>query len=186
MQACISVWACLTISDWLSNYISTHLIHTLILTLTCAFILSQLQPSGTVALIGVRQRRAAMAAASIVNMTACYLCMRRHREKEKMKNTTVSVQHWLVRHMRTSHIIDVPLQLCPSSSSTRPGPHSQRLEPLVFTHTSAQPPLAFSHSFTSEHRTHTPQLGQILLSDESWFNRLSTRWVEFITSRQFT
>lgn len=57
--------------------------HTLIHTLTCAFILSHLQPSGTVALIGVQQRGAAMAAASIINMTACYLCMRQEEERQK-------------------------------------------------------------------------------------------------------
>lgn len=43
----------------------------------------------------------------------------------------------------------LPLQLFPSSSSTLPGPHSHRREPLVLMHISAQPPLPFSHSFTS-------------------------------------
>lgn len=62
----------------------------------------------------------------------------------------------------------LPLQLCPSSSSTRPGPHSQRLEPLVFTHTSAQPPFPFSHSFTSERDKHNT-LGSVLSSEESCF-----------------
>lgn len=46
-------------------------------------------------------------------------------------------------------IFHIPLQLSPSLSSTRPRSHSQRLEPLVFTHSSAHPPLSFSHSFTS-------------------------------------
>ena len=58
---------------------------------------------------------------------------------------------------------DVPLQLCPSLSITRPRPHSQWLEPLVFTHTSAQPPLFFSHSFTSKYRTHTTPGSDIII-----------------------
>lgn len=52
-------------------YLPFFLTHTR--TLTRALVLSQLQPSGTVALIGVQQSGAAMTAASIVNMTACYL-----------------------------------------------------------------------------------------------------------------
>lgn len=58
-------------------------------------------------LIGLQQRGAAVAAAPIVYMTACYLCMWQHIEKEKMKITVwfpgliISVQYWLVCHINT-------------------------------------------------------------------------------------
>lgn len=127
-------------------------------TLTRALVLSQLQPSGTVALIGVQQSRAAMTAASIVNMTACYLFNTENRRVFGARGVCLCVcvqfTHLCTTHTHKCTPALVPLQVRPSSSSTRPRPHSQRQEPLVFTHTSAQPPLPWSHSFTSEH-THT-------------------------------
>jgi len=148
MNAHISVSAC-----------ATHT-HTLIHTLTCAFILSQLQPSGTVALIRIQHRGAAMAAVSIVDMTACYLCMKPHRYQEKI---------WIVcfpglyLYNVDWCVMNITTQMCPSSSSTRPDPHSQRQEPLVFTHTSAQPPFPFPHSLRSENRTHTTAGSDIII-----------------------
>lgn len=150
--------------DYLS-LISTFFFLTHTRTLTRALVLSQLQPSGTVALIGVQQSGAAMTAASIVNMTACYLFNTENRRVFGGVCVCVQFTHLCTTNTHKCTPVLVPLQVRPSSSSTRPRPHSQRQEPLVFTHTSAQPPLPWSHSFTSEH-THTG-------SD------INIRWVSF-------
>lgn len=153
----------LFLPDWLpiTDIYLFFLTHTR--TLTRALVLSQLQPSGTMALIGVQQSGAAMTAASIVNMTACYLFNTENRRV--FGGVCVQFTHLCTTNTRKCTPVLVPLQVRPSSSSTRPRPHSQRQEPLVFTHTSAQPPLPWSHSFTSEH-THTG-------SD------INIRWVSF-------
>lgn len=88
------IWVSLCFVVWLLIYhqylpLSHTYTHIHIPTLTCSFILSQLQPSRAVALIGVQQQGAAMAAASIVNVAACYLCTRQHREKGKMESTAL-------------------------------------------------------------------------------------------------
>lgn len=187
VHLCVSLPRCLI--DYLTSKFFIHT-HTLIHTLTCAFILSQLQPSGAVALIGVQQRGAAMAAASIVNMTACYLCMRQHREKEKMKTTArfpgliISVQLQLVCHIN----IRTWMHLC---SCVHPGPargpaHTHSAWSLWCSRTPLHSHRCPFHIHSHLNIRHTPHLGQILLTDESCFNRLNTRWVEFITSRQFT
>lgn len=56
-----------------------YLILTHIHTLTRVFVLPQLQTSGTVAPIGVLQGGAAVAAASVVGVAACALCVKQHR-----------------------------------------------------------------------------------------------------------
>lgn len=96
-----------------------------------------------------------MAAASIVHMTACYLCTRPHGEKGTDEEHRVAPEVNRLCATLEHHTTEVPLQVLPSAAGTRPDPHSQRLEPLVFTHISAQPPLPFAHSFTSEDRTYT-------------------------------
>lgn len=71
-----SVFPCVSLLICTIYLILAH-IHTL----ACVFIVTQLQPSGTVALIGVLQGGAAVAAASVVGMAACGLCIKQHRGK---------------------------------------------------------------------------------------------------------
>lgn len=83
-----------------------------------------------------------MAAASIHTVTA-----------SSLYTTTEATMHEINESLPIFRMLwftmFLPLQLFPSSSSTLPGPHSHRREPLVLMHISAHRPLSFSHSFTS-------------------------------------
>lgn len=125
--------------------------HTLQHTLTCAFIFSQQQPSGTVALIRVQKGGAAMAATSIVDVTTCDLCMRKERNNLVQMLRDCRRLDSCALHERLFNCVRLRPVHSPDNTRSARGPWCSG--PLVFTHTSTQPPLPFSHS--SERKTHT-------------------------------